>query len=77
MNNWGLLAATVPFLIAGDNAKAGLEVYRNLLALELVPIGLRTQWLKEGIKVAHAAVDMRQAIEWENEKTRLVAEIKK
>ena len=77
VNNWGLLAATVPFLIAGDNAKAGLEVYRNLLALELVPIGLRTQWLKEGIKVAHAAVDMRQAIEWENEKTRLVAEIKK
>ena len=77
VNSWGLLAATVPFLIAGDSAKEGLEVYRNLLALKLVPKALRKQWLKEGIKVAHAADDMRQAIDWENEKTRLVAEVKK
>jgi len=77
VNSWGLLAATVPFLIAGDNAKAGLEVYRNLLALNLVPKSLREQWLKEGIKVVHAADNMRQAIAWKNEKTRLVAEITK
>ncbi len=77
VNNWGLLAETVPFLIAGDNAKAGLEVYRNLLAQNLVPKELRKQWLGAGVKVAHAAGNMQQAIEWENEKTRLVAEIKK
>ena len=77
VNDWGLLAETVPFLIAGGNAKEGLDVYRNLLATKLVPKVLRELWLKEGIKVAHAAEEMRQAIDWENERTRSVGEIKK
>ena len=77
VNSWGLLAASVPYLTAGDSAQEGLEVYRNLLALTIAPQALRIEWLKEGIKVAHAAGDMRQAIDWGNEKTRLLAEAKK
>lgn len=77
VNSWGLLAATVPFLTAGDSVKEGVEVYRHLLAQKLAPKTLRLQWLEDGIKVAHAADDMRQAIDWENEKTRLVTQEKK
>lgn len=75
--NWGLLTSVVPYLMAGDEAESGVEVYRNLLAQQQVPKALRKAWLEEGSRVAHAAGNLQQAMDWDREKNRLNAEAKK
>lgn len=42
-----------------------LELWRRILATESLPGELRVAWLPEAKRVANAAVDVAQAIEWE------------
>lgn len=76
-NDWALLLSTTKFLTANRDHQEALKIYKNLLAIRAVPASLKLKWMRQGTKVANAAGNMKQAIRWEGEITRLSAERKK
>lgn len=72
-NDWALLQSAGDLLeTAGDEA-AAVRVYANLIDLRGVPDKLRVDWLRRGVRLASASGDLKQAMAWEQEANRLIA----
>ncbi len=72
-DEWGLLQQAAALLATCGQPVRAVEVYRNLFNVDALPDEVRTAWLREAIQAANAAKDMKQAVAWEREVTKLTA----
>lgn len=72
-NEWALLQRAGDLLAETGDAAAAVRIYSTLVAIAGVPNEIKTDWLKRGARLASAAGDMQQAMEWEREANKLIA----
>ncbi|HXC99300.1 MAG TPA: TIGR03790 family protein, partial [Verrucomicrobiae bacterium] len=64
---WALAVETARLLVAGGQPQWAVEVYKNLLASDSLPLAARSAWLLAARDAALAAHDSAQAVQWETD----------
>lgn len=72
-DEWALAREAALILEACGRPEGAVEIWRTLLAMDVLPRSLREPWLREGAKAARAAREIDLAKTWEKEAAALAA----
>ena len=66
-DEWGLMREAAQFLAAHRRGATAVEVFKRLLAIDQVPLAVRSNWLVNARDAAQAAGDFEQETAWKQE----------